>query len=109
MLNDSIEQLNFSDEPAECTNRINEFVEQTTKNHIKNFIQPDHITTETQLVIANAVYFKGQWVCESKCVFVGCKKNNFFYCFVRKKCSINSALDRQYSMIRLTADQFMLI
>lgn len=111
VLNDSIEQLNFSDEPAQCAKRINQFVEQSTNDNIKNFIQSDHITTETQLIIVNAVYFKGQWVCESECV-CWLKKNDFFILIlliVRRKCSIQPKLNRKYSMIRLTAYQFMLI
>lgn len=79
MLNDSIEQLNFSDEPAQCAKRINQFVEQATKDNIKNFIQSDQITTETQLVIVNAVHFKGQWVCESECVCWLKKKMIFLF------------------------------
>lgn len=42
MLNDSIEQLNFIDEPAQCAKRINQFVEQATKDNIKIFISKDN-------------------------------------------------------------------
>lgn len=68
MLNDSIEQLNFSDEPSQCAKHINQFVEQATKGNLKNFIQYHQITAETQLIIVNAVHFRGEWVCESEYV-----------------------------------------
>lgn len=63
-LNDSIEQLNFADEPDKCAEHINRFVEQVTKNNIRNILTPFHISRETQLIIVNAIYFKGKWVYE---------------------------------------------
>lgn len=62
MFSDRIEQLNFADEPEQCTKHINHFVEEVTKNNIKNIIPPGKITSMTEIVIANAVYFKGNWV-----------------------------------------------
>lgn len=59
---DNIESLNFSEEPDQCTAHINNFVEEITKKKIKNLIPPNVITSGTKFVIANAVYFKGQWV-----------------------------------------------
>lgn len=63
-LNDSIEQLNFADEPDQCVEHINQLVAQVTKNNIKIILTSDHISRATQLIIVNAVYFKGNWVCE---------------------------------------------
>nr|CAD2189537.1 unnamed protein product [Meloidogyne enterolobii] len=51
------ELLNFAE------NIINEFVEKTTHDKIKNLISPDSLTTDTRLVLVNAVYFKGKWSC----------------------------------------------
>lgn len=62
LLNDSIKQLNFAGDPDQCTEHINHFVEETTRNHIKNLIQPNKITSDTQFIMVNAVYFTGQWV-----------------------------------------------
>lgn len=63
LLNDSIEELNFADDPHECVNHINHFIEEATKNHTQNALHPSQITSETQLVMVNAAYFKGYWVC----------------------------------------------
>ncbi|XP_031628606.1 serine protease inhibitor 88Ea-like [Contarinia nasturtii] len=61
MLNDSIELLNFADEPDQCIAHINRFVEEVTKNNIKNFTNSNEITSQTQLAVVNAAYFKGIW------------------------------------------------
>lgn len=62
-LNDSIEQLDFCGEPDQCRIHINRFVEEVTKNNIKDFIPLGEISPNTQLVIVSAIYFKGRWVC----------------------------------------------
>ncbi|CAK5082022.1 unnamed protein product [Meloidogyne enterolobii] len=56
------ELLNFA-ENVEAAKIINEFVEKTTHDKIKNLISPDSLTTDTRLVLVNAVYFKGKWSC----------------------------------------------
>lgn len=61
-LNDSIEQLNFANDPDQSREHINHFIEEGTKNHIKNFLRPNEITMDTILAIVNAAYFNGQWV-----------------------------------------------
>lgn len=62
VLNESIEQLNFVDEPDQSREHINHFIEEYTKNHIKNFLQPEQIKRNTSFAIVNAAYFNGQWV-----------------------------------------------
>lgn len=62
ILNENIEQLNFYDEPDQSREHINHFIEEITKNHITNFLQPGQITSNTILAIVNSAYFKGQWV-----------------------------------------------
>ncbi|XP_031634251.1 serine protease inhibitor 88Ea-like [Contarinia nasturtii] len=61
LFNDSIEQLNFADDPHQCIEHINQFVENVTKNNIKNFVY-DQITNNTLFTIVNAIYFKGAWL-----------------------------------------------
>lgn len=63
LLNEKIEQLNFSDALNKRIKDINLFIETTTKNNIRNFLQPHEITQDTVLTIVNAVYFNGKWVC----------------------------------------------
>lgn len=62
MLEDRIEVLNFTSNPERARGQINIFVEDATKNMIKNLLPPDSITTNTEAVLINAVYFKGNWV-----------------------------------------------
>jgi serine protease inhibitor len=41
---------------------INTWVEDQTKDRIKNLIPPRYVDRDTALVLTNAIYFKGQWV-----------------------------------------------
>lgn len=59
MFSDNIETLNFKDEPEESRLHINKFVEQVTKDNIKDLLIPGAITSATNVVVANAAYFKG--------------------------------------------------
>lgn len=63
LLNDNdIEFVNFDDELKQSIKHINEFVANTTRNHIKIFIQ-NELTPDAIAAMMNTVYFKGQWVC----------------------------------------------
>lgn len=64
LLNENIEQLNFLMEPAQSIDHINRFVEEVTKNNIKNVVQLNPDTRYTYLAIINAASFEGDWVCE---------------------------------------------
>lgn len=61
LLIDSIEVLNFESKPEESRCHINKFVEETTKNIIKDFIPPTYITSNTIAVLVNAAFFKSEW------------------------------------------------
>ena len=41
--------------------RINQWVAQQTKERIENILAPGALTPATRLVLANAIYFKGNW------------------------------------------------
>lgn len=71
-LDDRIEQLNFADDPENSIKHINKFVEEITKNNIKDALQVSGKTASTQFAIVNAAYFNGQWVCMGS-FFLGLK------------------------------------
>ncbi|KAF7634179.1 SERPIN domain-containing protein [Meloidogyne graminicola] len=54
------QQLNFA-KNVEAAKIINDFVEKATKNKIKDLISSDSLSSDTRLVLVNAVYFKGKW------------------------------------------------
>lgn len=56
-----LEETDFRTNSEEVRNRINNWVSNMTKNHIRDLLPPDSITEDTDLVLANAVYFKGLW------------------------------------------------
>lgn len=61
MFDANIETLDFASNPEQCRSQINTFVEDVTKNNIKDLLPPGSISTETKVVLANAAYFKGNW------------------------------------------------
>ncbi|XP_053995299.1 antitrypsin-like isoform X2 [Hylaeus anthracinus] len=46
---------------VEAANIVNTWVQQNTNNLIKSIVNPDDLSSDTALVLVNAVYFKGQW------------------------------------------------
>lgn len=53
--------LDFARETEKSRKTINSWVKEKTKNKIKDIIPSGGIDEETVLVLANAVYFKGEW------------------------------------------------
>uniref|UniRef100_A0A914E7S0 Serpin domain-containing protein n=1 Tax=Acrobeloides nanus TaxID=290746 RepID=A0A914E7S0_9BILA len=54
------EDIDFSNSEAAAQN-INSFIEQATHGKIKNLISSDAISAATQMILTNAIYFKGTW------------------------------------------------
>lgn len=57
-----LSSVNFIEQPKASRNRINKWVEQQTKDRIKDLLAPGMITTDTRLVLTNAIYFKADWL-----------------------------------------------
>ena len=54
--------LDFEHAAGAARETINHWVEDKTREKIREIIPPGGIDAETQLVLVNAVYFKGKWV-----------------------------------------------
>jgi serpin B len=61
-----LEELDFLHSPDAARMTINSWVEEQTKKKIKDLLAPGIITSDTRLVLTNAVYFKGHWTSEFK-------------------------------------------
>lgn len=53
--------LDISSNPEAARQTINKWIENQTRNMIRNMLSPGSIGANTQLVLANAVYFKARW------------------------------------------------
>lgn len=54
----AIENVPFN---LETVTQINRWIEQATHDRIKNLLSPSHLTPNTRLLLANALYFHGSW------------------------------------------------
>ncbi len=53
--------VDFSSDPTAARNIINKWVEQKTENRISQLLSSDAVTSQTRMVITNAVYFNAAW------------------------------------------------
>jgi serpin B len=56
-----LRELDFSTAAAEACRIINEWAERETRGKIRDLIQPSMLDEWTRLILANAIYFKGDW------------------------------------------------
>jgi serpin B len=54
--------VDFISQPEAARNTINKWVENETREKIKNLLPPGVITSLTRAVLTNAIYFKGDWL-----------------------------------------------
>ena len=52
----------FPSNPAAERDRINRWVEEQTRDKVRELLLPQQVTSQTTMVLTNAVYFKGTWV-----------------------------------------------
>jgi len=58
--NGSFESLDFK-LPANVAKKVNEFVKLKTHDKIKDLISADGISSDTKMILVNAIYYKGSW------------------------------------------------
>jgi serpin B len=56
-----LREVDFEGSPGDARNAINAWVDQNTKGKIKELLAPSDVSPLTRLVLANAIYFKGDW------------------------------------------------
>jgi serpin B len=56
-----LNKVDFAKDSEGARQTINKWVEEKTKNKIKELIKPDILTGLTRLVLTNTIYFKGKW------------------------------------------------
>lgn len=57
-----VTSLDFTNATEESRKMINSWVEDKTNNKIKNLFPRNSLSSQTRLVLTNAIYFKGDWV-----------------------------------------------
>jgi len=61
-----VDPVDFAHAPNDARSTINAWVQKQTNDRIKDLLPPPSITTDTRLVITNAIYFKGVWATQFK-------------------------------------------
>lgn len=59
-------QVDFRHAPETAAREINDWVSSKTKRKIKAMVEPSQFTTDSRLVLCNAIYFKGKWLHQFK-------------------------------------------
>lgn len=61
-----LNEADFATNPDGERQRINKWVEEQTRDKIKELLQQGQITKNTTMVLTNAIYFKGNWATQFK-------------------------------------------
>ncbi|EAR84456.1 proteinase inhibitor I4 serpin (macronuclear) [Tetrahymena thermophila SB210] len=57
-----IQKVNFASDCEQIRVEINKWVEEVTKEKIKDLLPPNCLNQSTAMVLVNAIYFKGNWL-----------------------------------------------
>jgi len=83
--------VDFRSSPEAAREKVNRWVEEQTMSRIKDLLPPGTITQYTALVLANAIYFKGDWQTPFESQLT---RNDNFH--------VSDALDVPVSMMRVS-------
>lgn len=101
LFHEEFESLDFQNNAENSRIYINKFVENVTDNNIKDILIPGTITQATDLVVANAAYFKGQWASKFnaddtfKAIFYSTPEKQNFVDMMYKKGVFNHAVNER--------------
>ena len=59
-----IAREDFASDTETVRKKINQWVEDKTKNKIQDLLQSGSVSSSTKMVLVNAIYFKGNWLTE---------------------------------------------
>lgn len=62
----ALREVDFDHAIEEARQTINQWVEDKTKEKIKDLLKPGTLQQGTTLILTNAIYFKGQWILQFK-------------------------------------------
>ncbi|KAH8342179.1 hypothetical protein KR074_008942, partial [Drosophila pseudoananassae] len=65
-LGNDIKKKDFEHDAGQALKDINDWIANVTHNHIRDVLTSQDINSRTQVVLANAAFFKGQWVSQFK-------------------------------------------
>ena len=58
---EEVREADFRSSPEDARSRINRWVSEATGARIKDLVPPDGISSDTRLILANAIYFNAAW------------------------------------------------
>ncbi|XP_055848011.1 serine protease inhibitor 88Ea [Episyrphus balteatus] len=61
IFSEELQVMDFRSNPEQCRMEINSWIANVTRNEIPEVLNAGDIATDTNLVLGNAAYFKGQW------------------------------------------------
>ncbi|XP_076282859.1 serine protease inhibitor 88Ea [Lasioglossum baleicum] len=95
LFGDQLEKTDFHTNPAAVRDKINQWVSDKTKKHIQDLLPANSIAEDTDLVLVNAVYFKGLWQSQfnqansKKALFYSSGSQNSLVTFMHQKGTFN--------------------
>ncbi|XP_035738653.1 serine protease inhibitor 88Ea-like isoform X2 [Vespa mandarinia] len=101
LFSDQLVKIDFKSNPLAVRNIINDWVSNTTRGHIRDLLPKSSITEETDLVLANAVYFKGLWQSRfdpansKRDIFYAPGSQNSVITFMRQKKTFNHVVSEE--------------